>query len=78
MSFAEQYRAGQRITGGACPIEAGVIGNLADNECKHGRLPSDRTPACGCWPGETRPRRVPQLTPTASPIPLSTPTKERA
>lgn len=21
-------------------------------ECEHGRLSHDRTPACGCWPGE--------------------------
>lgn len=21
---------------GACPIESGLIGNLADNECEHG------------------------------------------
>lgn len=33
-----------------CPIELGLIGNLADNECKHGRLPSDRSPQCGCFP----------------------------
>jgi hypothetical protein len=26
---------------------------LADFECKHGRLPSDRTPPCGCWPEES-------------------------
>lgn len=25
----------------------------AARECEHGRLPHDRTPACGCWPGET-------------------------
>ena len=38
---------------GSCPIESGVIGRLADNECRlHGRLPFDRTPACGCFPQE--------------------------
>lgn len=21
----------------------------ADNECRHGRLPHDSTPECGCW-----------------------------
>lgn len=26
---------------------------LADFECPHGRLRGDRTPACGCFPGET-------------------------
>lgn len=31
-------------------IEAGWP--LADFECKHNRLPSDRTPPCGCWPSE--------------------------
>lgn len=34
---------------GQCPIEAGLVGNLADNECRHGRLPNDRSPECGCW-----------------------------
>jgi FAD binding domain len=38
--------------GGRCPIEAGVLGRLADHECRHGQLPGDRTPACGCWPLE--------------------------
>lgn len=37
---------------GACPIELGAIGALADNECRHDRLPSDPTPPCGCWPQE--------------------------
>jgi hypothetical protein len=26
---------------------------LADHECKHGRLPGDSTPTCGCWATET-------------------------
>jgi hypothetical protein len=25
---------------------------LADFECKHDRLPGDKTPLCGCWPEE--------------------------
>jgi hypothetical protein len=50
--FAALYDAGLKVTGGACPIEAGAIGRLADHECRHGRLPSDRAPACGCWPRE--------------------------
>jgi hypothetical protein len=37
---------------GSCPIEAGILGRLADHECRHGRLPFDRTAACGCWPQE--------------------------
>ena len=44
-----RYRAAARDAGG-CPIEAGVLGRLADHECAHGRLPGDRTPRCGCWP----------------------------
>ena len=35
--------------GGHCPIEAAVLGRLADHECRHGRLRYDRTPPCGCW-----------------------------
>lgn len=35
--------------GGTCPLEAGVIGRLADNECRHGRLPFDSTAPCGCF-----------------------------
>lgn len=35
-----------------CPIEAGLLFKLADNECSHGRLPGDRTRPCGCWPQE--------------------------
>ena len=50
--FADLYEAGLNVTGGTCPIEAGVIGRLADHECRHGRLPGDRTCPCGCWPAE--------------------------
>jgi hypothetical protein len=49
-----RYRAAARDAGG-CPIEAGVLGRLADHECAHGRLPGDRTPKCGCWQQETAP-----------------------
>jgi hypothetical protein len=28
------------------------IMNLADYECRHGRIPGDRTPPCGCFPNE--------------------------
>jgi hypothetical protein len=45
--FRERYKAGLRD--GACPIEAGTLGRLADHECPHGRLPFDGTAACGCW-----------------------------
>ena len=48
-SFSARYTAAMAECGGRCPIEAGVLGRLADHECRHGRLPFDRTPACGCW-----------------------------
>jgi hypothetical protein len=51
-SFPDRYRTTTRLSGGACPIEAGLLGRLADHECAHGRLPADRTPRCGCWPQE--------------------------
>jgi hypothetical protein len=50
-SFAARYRAAERLAG-ADPIEAGLLGRLADFECRHGRLAFDRAPACGCWPEE--------------------------
>jgi hypothetical protein len=49
-TFSARYTAAMAECGGRCPIEAGVPGRLADHECRHGRLPDDRTPACGCWP----------------------------
>jgi hypothetical protein len=62
------YRAAMAHCAGRCPIEAGVIGRLADHECRHGRLPLDRTAACGCWPQEgaavlalPRPRATPSF-----------------
>jgi len=38
------------------------IMNLADYECRHGRLPGDATPSCGCFPNE-RPSDEPILPP---------------
>jgi hypothetical protein len=38
--------------GRRCPVEAGMLGGLAEHECRHGRLPFDRTGPCGCWPEE--------------------------
>ena len=44
-----------------CPREAGIIGSLADNECVHGKLPTDQVVRrghlqlfeghqfCACW-----------------------------
>jgi hypothetical protein len=52
-SYSARYRAAITDCGGRCPIQAGVVGQLADNECSHGRLPFDRTPECGCWPHES-------------------------
>lgn len=52
-SFSARYTAAMAECGGRCPIEAGVLGRLADHECRHGRLPSDRTTPCGCWPEES-------------------------
>ena len=51
-SFAAAYRAAQQLAGGACPIEAGLLGRLVDLECRHGRMPGDSSPPCGCWPQE--------------------------
>jgi len=51
-TFTARYTAAMAECGGRCPIEAGVLGRLADHECRHGRLPFDRTPACGCWCAE--------------------------
>ena len=53
--FPARYRAAMRQAGGACPLEAGLLGRLADHECAHGRLPGDRTPKCGCWAEEAAP-----------------------
>jgi hypothetical protein len=49
LSFSARYSAAMAECGGRCPIEAGLLGRLADHECRHGRLPFDRTLACGCW-----------------------------
>ncbi len=49
LSFSARYAAAMAEGGGRCPIEAGVLGRLADHECGHGRLAFDRTPPCGCW-----------------------------
>jgi hypothetical protein len=51
-SFSARYAAAMAECGGRCPIEIGVLAQLADHECRHGRLPRDRIPPCGCWPEE--------------------------
>jgi hypothetical protein len=51
-TFSARYTAAMAKCGGRCPIEAGLLGRLADRECRHGRLPFDRTASCGCWPDE--------------------------
>lgn len=73
MTTAELYAHAYRQHG-TCPIEAGVLGRLADHECQHGRLPGDRTPPCGCWPNEPDPAPV-ALFPVPDPI-LVVPTRE--
>ena len=40
------------LTAGAARSKPGQFGRLADHECRHGRLPFDPTPSCGCWPQE--------------------------
>ncbi len=50
--LADKLRAATpRVRFGGCPIEAGVVLNLADNECVHMNLPTVRHPKpdCGCW-----------------------------
>lgn len=51
---------------GACPIEAGFVGALVDNECRHDRLPTDPTPPCGCWPQEVTKDPIRVQGPTAA------------
>ena len=51
-TFAELYRQATIAAGGVCPIEAGLILRLVDNECPHERLPFDASPPCGCFPQE--------------------------
>lgn len=41
-------RAVRRARGGMA--DDGVLGRLADHECRFGRLPLDSTTPCGCWP----------------------------
>ncbi|HET6865893.1 MAG TPA: hypothetical protein VFH80_08215 [Solirubrobacteraceae bacterium] len=36
-SFGARYTVAMVECGGRCPIEAGVLGRLADHECRHGR-----------------------------------------
>jgi hypothetical protein len=35
-------------------VDAAAWRDAAD-ECRHGRLPGDNTPPCGCWPQEPEP-----------------------
>lgn len=44
-----QARAAFTDKFGSCAIESGIVGNLADNECKHGNLASDPR-RCACFP----------------------------
>jgi single-strand DNA-binding protein len=38
-NLSARYNAAMAECGGRCPIEAGLIGRLADHKCRHGRLP---------------------------------------
>lgn len=58
--LSEIYGRALTAAGGACPIEAGLIGRLVDLECSHGRLPGDGTEPCGCW--VEKKRRKPLIT----------------
>ena len=49
-NLAAYYRKASRGLGDGCPIEAGIIGRLADNECPHGNLPTDHRIDCTCFP----------------------------
>lgn len=50
VSFRDRYlEASTYLLASQCPIEAGLLGNYTDNECKHGRLPGDGSAACGCF-----------------------------
>jgi hypothetical protein len=51
-NFSVRYTGAMAQCGGRCPIEAGVLGKLADHECRHGRLACDRARPCGCWAEE--------------------------
>jgi hypothetical protein len=51
VTAGDQYRDAEQIAG-ACPVESGLVGSLADNECAHERLPGDATKRCGCWAEE--------------------------
>ena len=71
-SFSARCTAELAQCGGRCPIE-GVLAKLADHACRHGRLPFDRTAACGCWAQEgaavlALPRLRPARTPKGAPI----------
>src|SRR3954462_11931457 len=71
-SFATRYRELAYAIGG-CPIERGLIGALADNECRlHGRLPGDPDPPCGCWPEEELTMTETTTHPTLPPEPPAT------
>jgi hypothetical protein len=52
-TFTARYAAAMSERGGRCAIEAGLLGGLADHECRQGRLALDRTPVGGCWPEES-------------------------
>ena len=54
MSDSELYRDLGLTVVPPRPADAGKSFSDAELECEHGRLPGDRTPACGCWAGEMK------------------------
>lgn len=73
MNMAPAYRAGVEAANGLCPIEVGILGHLADNECAHGWLGHEtRGQACGCYAPDGRRLLPSERTPDLIPI-LSTP-----
>jgi hypothetical protein len=72
-NMAPAYRAGVEAANGACPIEVGIMGYLADNECKHGWLGHEaKGQACGCWMPDTTRRPKTTATPTEVPDLMAT------
>jgi hypothetical protein len=50
--LAARYRAVERLAGGRCPIEAGLICRRADHDAATGGSRSTTPPPCGCWSEE--------------------------
>jgi hypothetical protein len=44
-TFSARYAAAMAECGGRCPMEAGVLGKLADHECRHEDTSEQDSPA---------------------------------